>query len=47
MRVDGKYPGRNLKLLWDNDQMKVTNYDLVNQFVKRGYRQGWDIKYSI
>jgi len=47
LRVDGKYPGRNLKLLWDNQAMKVTNFDIVNQFVKRQYRQGWDVKYTL
>jgi predicted dehydrogenase len=35
------YPGRSAKLLWDNDQMKITNFDEVNQFVKRNYREGW------
>ncbi|WP_313191738.1 Gfo/Idh/MocA family oxidoreductase [Sphingobacterium sp.] len=47
LRVDGRYPGRSLKLLWDNENMKVTNFDVVNQFVKRNYRQGWDVKYTI
>lgn len=47
LRVDGNYPGRNLKLLWDNQAMKVTNFDIVNQFVKRQYRQGWDVKYTL
>ncbi|WP_285010681.1 Gfo/Idh/MocA family protein [Pedobacter faecalis] len=37
------YPGRNIKLLWDNDAMKVTNLDDVNQFVKREYRSGWTL----
>ena len=37
------YPGRYRKLLWDNKQMKVTNYDEVNQFVKRDYREGWKL----
>ena len=37
------YPGRSLKLLWDNDNMRVTNFDDVNQFVKREYRQGWNL----
>lgn len=46
LRIDGRYPGKNLKLLWDNDNMKVTNFDDVNQFVKREYRKGWDIKYN-
>ncbi|MFB2120972.1 Gfo/Idh/MocA family protein [Parapedobacter sp. 2B3] len=43
LRIDNKYPGRNLKLIWDNENMKVTNFDEVNQFVKRQYRQGWDL----
>jgi predicted dehydrogenase len=35
------FPGRSAKLLWDNDQMKITNFDEVNQFIKRNYREGW------
>ena len=35
------YPGRSVKLLWDNETKKVTNVDDVNQFVKRNYREGW------
>ncbi|GAC1381016.1 MAG: Gfo/Idh/MocA family oxidoreductase [Ginsengibacter sp.] len=35
------YPGRNIKLIWDNVNMKVTNFDDVNQFVKRQYRDGF------
>jgi hypothetical protein len=43
--ADGKisYPGRNIQLLWDNDNMKVTNFDDVNQYVKREYRKGWTL----
>ncbi len=37
------YPGRHLKLLWDNANMRVTNLDEVNQFVKREYRSGWSL----
>jgi predicted dehydrogenase len=37
------YPGRNVKLLWDNELMKVTNLDDVNQYVKREYRKGWTL----
>lgn len=37
------YPGRNIKLLWDGANMKVTNFDEANQFVKREYRQGWKL----
>src|SRR5687768_8425671 len=37
------YPGRNIKLLWDGKNMKITNFDAANQFVKREYRQGWKL----
>ncbi|MDP9079270.1 MAG: Gfo/Idh/MocA family oxidoreductase [Bacteroidota bacterium] len=36
--------GGRIKLLWDNKAMKVTNFDDVNQYVKRQYRQGWELK---
>jgi len=45
-KADGKgfdYPGRNIKLVWDNKNMKVTNFDEVNQFVKRTYREGYSL----
>lgn len=34
------FPGRK-KLLWDAVNMKITNFDEANQFVKREYRTGW------
>lgn len=40
--ADGKYPGRK-KLLWDAKNMKITNFDEANQFVKREYRSGWSL----
>ncbi|MEP7228679.1 MAG: Gfo/Idh/MocA family oxidoreductase [Ginsengibacter sp.] len=46
-RTTGKgfnYPGRYIELLWDNNNMKVTNFDAVNQFVKRDYRAGYSLK---
>lgn len=45
-RKNGKgfdYPGRHIKLLWDNDKMKVTNFDDVNRFVRREYREGYEL----
>lgn len=36
------YLGRQ-KLLWDGPNMKITNFDEANQFVKREYRQGWSL----
>lgn len=38
-----KYLGRK-KLLWDAQNMKVTNFDEANQFVKREYREGWKLE---
>ena len=37
----GKFTGRK-KLLWDGDNMKITNFDQANQFVGRTRRSGWD-----
>ncbi len=45
-KIDGKgynYPGRYIKLLWDGPNMKITNFDPANQFVKRTYREGWSL----
>jgi hypothetical protein len=45
-KADGKgfdYPGRHIKLLWDGDNMKITNFEDANQFVKRSYREGWSL----
>lgn len=36
------YPGRK-KLLWDGINMKITNFNEANQFVKRDYREGWTL----
>ena len=38
----GKFIGRK-KLLWDAKNMKITNFDEANQFVKREYRDGWKL----
>ena len=37
------YPGRDLKMLWDAENMKVTNFDEANQFVKRDYPEGFTL----
>lgn len=36
------YPGRK-KLLWDTKNLKITNFDTANQYVKREYRNGWKL----
>ena len=36
------WPGRK-KLLWDAANMKITNFDPANEFVRRQYRQGWTL----
>jgi predicted dehydrogenase len=35
------YPGRGITLEWDAQNMRVTNFDPANQFVRRKYREGW------
>jgi len=37
-----KYPGRK-KLLWDAKNMRITNFDEANQYVKREYREGYKL----
>jgi predicted dehydrogenase len=37
------YPGRDIKMIWDADNMRVTNLDEANKFVKRDYRDGWSL----
>ena len=37
-----EYPGRRT-IKWDGDNMRVTNYDLANQWVTRDYRAGWEL----
>jgi hypothetical protein len=39
---DDKYLGRK-KLLWNAKEMKVTNFDEANAFVKGNYRPGWEL----
>ncbi len=36
------YPGRR-KILWDGQNMRVTNYDKANEWVKGSYRKGWEL----
>jgi predicted dehydrogenase len=36
------YPGRR-KIQWDGENMKVTNFDLANEWVKGSYREGWEL----
>jgi len=38
--ASGKFSGRK-KLMWDAKNMKITNYDEANQFVKREYKNGF------
>jgi predicted dehydrogenase len=38
-----EYPGRNIKLLWNGPDMRITNFEEANQFVKRTYRAGWTL----
>jgi predicted dehydrogenase len=38
-----RYPGRK-RLMWDAKNMKITNFDEANQFVRREYRDGWRLE---
>jgi predicted dehydrogenase len=42
LRLNKDFPGRK-KLLWDGTNMKITNFEEGNQFVKRTYRDGWSL----
>ena len=37
IRVPGK------RLLWDGENMRVTNHEDANRFIKRDYRSGWEL----
>ncbi len=36
------FPGRK-KLIWDGENMQITNFDKANRFVKRDYRGNWNL----
>ena len=40
LKTGKSFAGRK-KLIWDAKNMKITNFDEANQFVKRDYRTGW------
>lgn len=37
-----RFPGRK-KLLWDGENMRITNFEPANRFVKRAYRGNWKL----
>jgi hypothetical protein len=43
---DDIYGGRK-RLLWDAKNMRITNFDEANRFVKREYREGWSLPSSL
>ena len=36
-------PGRR-KLMWDGENMRITNYEKANEWVTRDYREGWELE---
>ena len=36
-----EFPGRYINFKWDGENMRITNFEQANQFVKREYRKGW------
>jgi len=35
------FPGRYINYKWDGPNMRITNFEQANQFIKRDYRKGW------
>ena len=35
------FPGRYINFKWDGVNMRITNFEQANKFVKREYRKGW------
>jgi len=35
------FPGRYITYKWDGANMRITNFEQANQFIKREYRKGW------
>jgi predicted dehydrogenase len=35
------FPGRYINYKWDGENMRITNFEQANQFIRRDYRQGW------
>jgi hypothetical protein len=36
-----QFPGRYIDYKWDGANMRITNFEPANQFIKRTYRNGW------
>jgi hypothetical protein len=36
-----RFSGRYISLKWDGENMRVTNFEPANQFIRREYRKGW------
>jgi predicted dehydrogenase len=36
--------GGHIKMLWDNANMRITNFDAANQYIKRQYPPGFELK---
>jgi hypothetical protein len=39
-----KLEGGSKRLLWDGPNMRITNFEPANQYVKREYRKGWSLE---
>ncbi len=38
-----EYPGRDIKMLWDSENMRVKNLEEANRYIRRDYRDGWSL----
>jgi hypothetical protein len=44
MKGDNRQFNGRKQLLWDGENMKITNFEPANQFVKREYRSGYKLE---
>ena len=38
-----EYPGRDIKMLWDSENMRVKNLEEANRYIRRDYRSPWSL----
>ncbi|MGB8375798.1 MAG: Gfo/Idh/MocA family oxidoreductase [Salegentibacter sp.] len=38
-----EYPGRDIKMLWDSENMRVKNLEEANRYIRRDYRNPWSL----
>ena len=44
LRPQLREPLTKTKLLWDSKKLAFSNLDQANQYIRRDYRKGWEVK---